>query len=68
MSDTFSFATLAGQPNLADDFWPQKQRIWPAFMFHDRYADAYWHYLLEQFPAYQRYLLDEQARPVTLSP
>lgn len=67
MSDTFSFATLASQPNLADDFWPQKQRIWPAFMFHDRYADAYWHYLLEQFPAYQRYLLDEQARPVAVA-
>lgn len=58
---TFPIVSLADRPTLADDFWPQKQRIWPEFMFHDRYSNRYWERLGQDFSAYQLYLLDDDA-------
>jgi hypothetical protein len=46
----YKIVTLAEQPGLADDFWPQKKRIWPEFMLHDVYADKLWPYLTEVAP------------------
>lgn len=60
-------ATLAENPDLDDDFWPQKQRVWPEFMFHDRYGNRYWHFLAELFPEWQIYLLDESGAPVAVA-
>jgi GNAT superfamily N-acetyltransferase len=58
--------TLRQQPDLADAFWPVKQAIWPEFMFHDLYADKYWHYTYEVFDEFQIYLLNEAGEPVAV--
>lgn len=63
----FSIVTLQDRPELADLFFVQKERIWPEFMFHDRYADELWHHLLEDWPEFQIYLLDEEAQPVAVA-
>lgn len=62
----FKVVTLREQPNLADAFWPVKQRIWPEFMFHDVYSDKYWHYLYEVFEEFQVYLLNEVDEPIAV--
>lgn len=62
----FTFASLADRPELADLFWPQKERIWPQFMFHDVYAGKLWSYLTGPYAVFQRYLLDEAGRPVAV--
>ena len=59
-------ATLRERPELADAFWPQKQRIWPEFMFHDVYAETRWRYTYEVYEDLQLYLLDESDQPVAV--
>lgn len=63
----FKFVTLAERPGLEEAFWPQKARIWPEYMFHDRYSDRLWHYTFESFPEYQLYLLNESEEPVAVA-
>ncbi len=60
-------ASLAEQPDLADRFWPQKERIWPGFMFEDKVADALWRHLHDDFASYQLYLLAEADAPVAVA-
>ena len=62
-----SIKTLADDPGLADAFWPQKKRIWDEFMFHDRYGNDYWHYLVDAFPRWQLYLLDDSGAPIAVA-
>ncbi|MEZ4518822.1 MAG: hypothetical protein R3C44_19060 [Chloroflexota bacterium] len=65
MTDTANtFTTLAVDPGLAEAFWPEKERIWPGFMFEDRYSNMYWSHLSRHFPEWQHYLLDDSARPL----
>lgn len=65
--DSPNIMSLAERPGLDDDFWPQKQRVWKEFMFHDRYGNAYWDYLGELFPEWQLYLLDDTGAPVAVA-
>lgn len=58
--------SLAELPDLADRFYPQKQRIWAEFMLHDVYGNRLWHYLTDAFPEYQLYLLNEAGEPVAV--
>lgn len=62
----FRIVTLQERPGLDDLFWPQKERIWPAFMFYDVYAEHRWRYLAEVFDAFQLYLLDEADQPIAV--
>jgi GNAT superfamily N-acetyltransferase len=66
MSDAPIIRSLADQPGLDDAFWPTKQAIWPEFMFHDRYGNAHWDEMVERFPEWQLYLLDDGA-PVAVA-
>ncbi len=59
--------TRREQPDLADKFWPQKERIWPQFMFHDVYSAKYWSYTYEVFDDYQLYLVNESGQPVAVA-
>lgn len=59
--------TLAERPGLEAAFWPQKVRIWPEYMFHDRYSDRLWHYTFETFPEFQLYMLDDEDAPVAVA-
>lgn len=61
-----TMVTLEEQPGLDDLFFPQKERIWPGFMFYDVYADSRWHYLAEAFAAFQLYLLDGDGQPIAV--
>jgi hypothetical protein len=63
----FKVVTLQQRPELEDVFWPQKERIWPEFMFHDVYADLYWHYLGDVFSAFQLYLLNDKDEPIAVA-
>jgi GNAT superfamily N-acetyltransferase len=63
----FRITTLQDRPDLADIFFVQKERIWAEFMFHDRSAGRLWHYLLEERPAFQLYLLNENDEPVAVA-
>lgn len=70
MSDTntWQIRTLKEQPQLADVFYPQKQRIWPGFMMRDPYANRLWHpYVTEIFDAFQLYLVNEEQLPVAVA-
>jgi GNAT superfamily N-acetyltransferase len=58
--------SLAERPELEEIFWPNKRRIWPEFMFHDVFADRFWHYLDEYFRAFQIYLTDQEDRPIAV--
>lgn len=66
-SGKFTVVTLADRPEMDDQFWPEKQKVWPEFMFHDLYARDYWDYLTEQFAGHQLYLLDEAGAPVAVA-
>ena len=61
-----TIVTRHEQPGLAEAFWPQKERIWPEFMFHDIYAAKYWSYTFEVFDDYQLYLVNESGKPVAV--
>jgi hypothetical protein len=63
----FKVVTLQQRPELEERFWPQKERIWPEFMFHDVYANQYWHYLGDVFNAFQLFLLNEQDEPIAIA-
>ncbi len=63
----FNAVTLAERPGLAEAFWPQKERIWPGFMFHDVYAASRWRYTYEAFAEYQVYLLNEADQPIAVA-
>ncbi|MFN2138077.1 MAG: hypothetical protein ACK2UK_19130, partial [Candidatus Promineifilaceae bacterium] len=49
----------AERPELAELFYPQKERIWAPFMFEDVIANQLWHYVSDIFTDYQQYLVDE---------
>ena len=56
------------QPELAERFYPQKERIWAGFMFHDIRANKYWHqYVNEIYPEFQQYLLNETGEPIAVA-
>jgi GNAT superfamily N-acetyltransferase len=59
----YKTVTLHQVPDLNKKFWPQKQRIWPEFMFHDVAAEKLWGFLGSVFPEYQLYLLDSEDQP-----
>ena len=59
----FKAVTLAERPGLEQVFRPQKDRIWPEFMFHDVSANRLWRYLREVFSEFQVYLLNESDQP-----
>jgi GNAT superfamily N-acetyltransferase len=63
----FKVVTLAERPGLDREFSPQKARIWPQYMFHDRYSDSLWHYTFESFPEYQLYLLNPSEEPIAVA-
>jgi GNAT superfamily N-acetyltransferase len=66
-AENWTIRTLQEQPQLADAFYPQKQRIWPGFMMRDPYANKLWHpYITEIFDAYQIYLLNEEHAPIAV--
>jgi GNAT superfamily N-acetyltransferase len=65
-ADPFTCQTLRDLPDLAERFYPQKQRIWAEFMLHDVYSNRLWHHLLEDFPEFQLYLLNEENAPVAV--
>ena len=68
MSDTdVSIVSLSDRPELEDQFWHRKREIWPEFMFHDRYADEYWHYLSDSFSQYQLYAVDADGTPLAVA-
>ena len=58
--------SLQERPDLEDIFWPQKERIWPEFMYHDVYAAKLWQYTREVFDAFQLYLLNEDDQPIAV--
>lgn len=58
--------SLRDRPDLAERFYIQKQRIWPEFMMRDVYSERLWHHLIEDFPEYQVYLLNEADEPVAV--
>ena len=60
----FKVVTLQENPSLEDIFWPQKERVWPEFMFHDVYAAKLWNYTREVFAAFQLFLLNELDEPI----
>lgn len=62
----FKVVTLQERPGLEEIFWPQKERIWPEFMFHDVYAAKLWRYTWEVFDAFQVYLLNELDQPIAV--
>ena len=62
----FKVVTLQERPGLEEIFWPQKERIWPEFMFHDGYAAKLWRYTWEVFDAFQVYLLNESVQPIAV--
>jgi len=62
----FTLATLQEKPDLAERFYPQKQRIWPEFMLHDVYSNRLWHHLIDDFAAFQLYLLNGEGDPVAV--
>ena len=64
---TLRAANVRERLELAEVFWPQKQRIWPEFMFHDVYGNRLWRYLAQVFDAYQICLLDEDDQPVAVA-
>jgi GNAT superfamily N-acetyltransferase len=65
-SGQFTVVTLADRPGMDDLFWPEKEKIWPEFMFHDLYARENWDYLAERFAEHQLYLLDDAGEPVAV--
>lgn len=62
----FKIVSLREQPELSNAFWPQKQRIWPEFMFHDKYAYSRWRYL-RSFDDFQLYLVNQEEQPVAVA-
>lgn len=65
--DADRFETAKERPTLPDEFWPQKERIWSEFMLNDRYAGEYWHYLNEDFPEWQIYLIGDDNAPAAVA-
>ncbi len=60
--------TRREQPDLAERFYPQKERVWASFMFEDRVSNKYWHpYMTEIYPEFQQYLLNEEGDPVAVA-
>ncbi len=64
---SYTTVNLKDRPGLNEIFFPQKERIWPEFMFHDRTAENYWRYLSEVFDDDQLYLLNEAGQPVAVA-
>ncbi|MCB9140064.1 MAG: GNAT family N-acetyltransferase [Caldilineaceae bacterium] len=60
-------ATLADDATLAERFWPQKQRIWPGYMFEDWTSNRMWSALHDFFADFQLYLLDEDGNPIAVA-
>ena len=59
--------TSQERPELARNFYPQKERIWPGFMLEDIYANKLWHpYITEIFREFQLYLVDEEGKPIAV--
>lgn len=65
-ADSLRVQRLIDRPELADLFWPQKERIWPEFMRRDIYANKLWHRLTDTFAAYQLYLVNQEEMPVAV--
>ncbi|MCB0254656.1 MAG: GNAT family N-acetyltransferase [Anaerolineae bacterium] len=66
-TNRFTIATLRDNPDLADAFWPQKQRIWMPYMFEDVYAGPRWRYLRDPYDDCQLYLVNEAGEPVAVA-
>lgn len=66
-NDPPPLTSLADDPTLSERFWVHKQAVWPEYMFHDRYAGVYWDEMIERFPEWQLYLLDESGEPVAVA-
>ncbi len=62
----FTLKSLREKPGLEEQFWSQKQRIWPGFMFEDLVSNKIWHHLGEDFDSYQLYLCDKDDKPVAV--
>jgi len=58
--------TLRERPGLNEIFYPQKERIWPGFMFRDVYADKLWSYVYTIFDEFQVYLVNEAGQPIAV--
>ena len=62
----FNAITLNERPDLETVFSPQKDRIWPQFIFHDVYANKRWRFLSQVFDAFQIYLCNEAGQPIAV--
>ena len=62
----FNAITLNERPDLETVFSPQKDRIWPQFIFHDVYANKRWRFLSQVFDAFQVYLCNEADQPIAV--
>lgn len=62
----FKIVSRHEQPDLGEIFGAQKERIWPEFMFHYKYAEKYWPYTYTIFDEYQLYLVNEQGDPIAV--
>ena len=62
----FKAVTLRERPELEQIFSPQKDRIWPQFMFYDVYAAKRWRFLSNAFSSFQVYLLNEADEPIAV--
>ena len=58
--------TLAERPTLAEEFFPQKLRIWQPFMLEDRYSNFLWGKVIHGSPETQLYLVVDNA-PVAVA-
>jgi GNAT superfamily N-acetyltransferase len=66
--DEWRIVSKAEQPELAELFYPQKQRIWAPYMFEDVISNRLWHpYVTEVFAAYQLYLVDKGGSPIAVA-
>ncbi len=59
--------SLRDDPTLERTFYAQKQRIWQPYMMEDHYANKYWHHLIDDFPEWQIYLVDEAGEPIAVA-
>ena len=64
----WTIQTRREQPDLAERFYPQKERIWAGFMLEDIISNKYWHeYVNVIYPEFQQYLLNEEEEPVAVA-
>jgi GNAT superfamily N-acetyltransferase len=66
--ENWSIVSRREQPETAARFQPQKERIWPQFMFRDVYSNRLWHpYVNEIFDEFQLYLVNEAGEPIAVA-